>query len=450
MKIPDTPPDYNQMLKNMLLRDEQQWDRLWVESKPTDEKGRYFHWDKLKHRNPPQGFSVREWWAGIKLARNSIYRQTMFLDKKNTYFQFAIPDCVLKHLHWLDQNSAGTIGGDSSILLSEMRDTYLISSLIREAINSSQLEGASTAYQVAKQMIRQGRTPMGTSEQMILNNYRAMDKLRDFKEDPLTVSMILELHEILTSNTLKNSKDAGKFRITDDIDVIDPRDQTVLHIPPKAEQISERMEQLCKFANEDDPNMFVHPVIKAIVLHFMLAYIHPFIDGNGRTARALFYWSMARNNYWLTQYISISEILKKEPGKYAKSFLYTETDDNDLTYFIIHQLSVIKKAIDALHNYLVRKGRETKHTIKMFKEAGRLKGKLNSRQISFLKYALENPGMVCTVLEHQNTHGIAYETARKDLMKMSDELKLLIKEKRGKAFVFISPEDLKERIEQDG
>jgi len=448
MKMPETPPDAHKIFIDLMKKDGQQASRLWTEYKPTDAKGRYLHWDQLKHRKPPNGDTIKQWWAGMKLNRNSLYKQVIFKDKKNKPFQLAVPDCVLKDLHWLDQRAAGTISGDRALLSSEMKTTYLISSLIKEAINSSQLEGASTTYQVAKEMIRQRRAPRDVSEQMIINNYRAMEKLRDFKDDPLTISMILELQKTLTEETLTDPKDSGRFRTTDDIVVRDKRDQEVLHIPPKASQIHKRMENLCKFANEEDPEIFLHPVIKAIILHFMLAYDHPFIDGNGRTARALFYWQMERSNYWMIRYISISEILKIEHGKYARAYLFTETDDNDLTYFIIHQLSVIRKAIDALHIYLNKKVELITSAKEMLDRSTRFRGELNFRQISFIKHAIENPRTVYTVQGYQNTHGIAYETARKDLMKMADKLNLLIKQKSGRAFVFIAPDDLEDRIKR--
>jgi Fic family protein len=447
MKIPQTPPDHRSLFLGLLMKDMREKTNHVSQFSPTDKKGRYLHWDELKHKNPPRGFSVEEWWAGMKNQRSSLYKQTVFKDKIDQPFQLAMPDCVLKDLHWLDQKAAGTISGDRSLLSSEPRKNYLINSLIKEAITSSQLEGASTTFTIAKEMLRQKRAPRDTSEQMIINNYRAMVKLRDFKSESLTIPMVLELHKILTEKTLADENNCGKFRTTDDVRVHDPRDQEVLHIPPEAKQLNDRMKVLCEFANEEESEIFLHPVVKAILLHFMLAYNHPFEDGNGRTARALFYWFMARKNYWMIENISISEVLQNEQGKYTKAYLHTETDENDLTYFIIHQLSVIRKAIDALHIYLDKKVAAISSAREMLERSISLKGKLNNRQISFLKHAMENPRTIYTIQEYQGSHRIAYETARKDLMQMSDELKLLIKQKRGKAFVFVSPEDLKARLE---
>ena len=119
------------------------------------------------------------------------------------------------------------------------------------------------------------------------------------------------------------------------------------------------------------------PVIRAIVLHFMLAYDHPFWDGNGRCARALFYWCVLRHGYWLLEYVSISAVIRRAPVKYGMAFLYTETDEGDVTYFIDHQAEVIEKSVSDLKDYLVKKTRELGE---LGKTLGVLERQLNRRQ----------------------------------------------------------------------
>ena len=180
----------------------------------------------------------------------------------------------------------------------------------------------------------------------------------------------------------------------------------------------------------------------------MLAYDHPFVDGNGRTARALFYWSMASQGYWLMEFISISEIIKNAPGKYKDAYLHTETDDSDTTYFIIHQLEVIKRAVVHLHSYLDKKAQEINEAEELIEGTKRLQGKLNYRQMALLRNALEHPGARYRITNHRNMHSVTYETARSDLSKMADDLKLLEKEKIGREFIFISPPDIQKRLEK--
>ena len=415
-------------------------------SKPTDSEGRYLHWEKVRYLPTPDGMTQEEVWAGMKMARMSLLKSLPFVDTKQKPFKFATPDSVLKMLHNLDRNASGQIKMLEPVTNPATRDMYLVNSLIEEAINSSQLEGASTTRKVAKEMIKQNRKPKNRSEQMIFNNYLAMSFIRDHVSDKLTPEIIFELHRIVTDKTLDDDTAAGKFRTDNDIFVLDASGEQILHVPPKFEELPERLKILCDFANEKEAGIFIHPVIRAILLHFMLAYDHPFVDGNGRTARALFYWAMAKQGYWLIEFTSISRILKNAPAKYGYAFLYTETDDNDTTYFLIHQLKVILGAIEELHTYLYQKIKSTKKAVELL-NGTKLVGKVNHRQVSILENALRNPNSTYRTNEHQNTHRISYQTARTDLLHLSDELKLLIKAKEGRAFVFFAPSDLQERID---
>lgn len=146
---------------------------------------------------------------------------------------------------------------------------------------------------------------------------------------------------------------------------------------------------------------YLHPAIRAILLHFWVGHDHPFEDGNGRTARALFYWSMLNQGYWLAEYLTISKILTKAPAKYARSFLYTEWDDNDLTYFVLYQLSVVGRAIDELHSYLARKMREVREVEHMLRSVP-----LNHRQLALLGHALRYPDATYTFASHANSNDV--------------------------------------------
>lgn len=453
MKIPVSPPDLDAVLKASFEQDQAIAVQMFTDFTPLDLKGRYLHWDKLRHLPPPEGFSSEQWWCGVKFARRKLYQTLPLSDKYHRPFRFCVPDSVHRELHWLDRYAAGSIQAEQAITNPQTRTTYLIRSLIEEAINSSQLEGASTTRNVAKEMIRQQREPRDKSEQMIFNNYRAMQFIHEIKEESLTPSMIFELQRIVTEQTLDDDLIAGRLRTDqDDILVVDNTSQEVLHTPPKADELSERIQKLCDFANsagDDDSQAFLHPVIKAIVLHFMLAYDHPFCDGNGRTARALFYWAMAKQGYWLVEFVSISRIIKESSVQYGKAFLHTETDDNDVTYFLIHQLDVLHRSIESLHSYLDKESKEINATERLLENNQRLRGKLNFRQLALLRHALKHPRFVYVVQEHQNSHGISYDVARKDLLQLADDLKLLIKTKQGKQYLFVVPPDFEERIGQN-
>lgn len=245
---------------------------------------------------------------------------------------------------------------------------------------------------------------------------------------------IIELHRLVTDGTLDDPDDAGRVQEPGDerIAVWGDGDQ-LLHRPPPAEQLHSRMHRLCSFANAaSDYGRYLPAPLRAIIVHFMVGYDHYFADGNGRTARALFYWCMLRNGYWLTEYVTISKTPKNAPSKYAGSFLLTEDDGGDLTYFLHYHLTVYLRSLDDLQKYLVRKAQE----IRQVRSAldGSL-GQFNHRQLALLDRAIHDASAEFTVKSHGSSHRASHETARHDLMDLTDR-GLLERIKRGREFVW--------------
>ena len=409
-------------------------------------RARYYHWDKLRFLRAPGGISTEQWWWALKILRAAQWRTLPLRDTRGRHFSLCIPDAAAEMLHRIDKGLAGQIGAGEVITQSSaMRDRYILTSLMEEAITSSQLEGAATTREVAKEMIRSGRAPRDVSEQMILNNFHAMERVRAVSHQPLTPEMVLELHGLLTRDTLRSQDEGGRLQAPADQRVAVWSGNRLLHAPPPAEQLEARMKAMCSFANGETGEGFVHPVARAIVLHFWLAYDHPFADGNGRTARALFYWSLLRQGYWLAEFIAISRILRRAPVKYARAFLYTETDDNDLTYFLLHQLEVITEALRDLDAYIARKTAEVRETQALLRQASAL----NHRQLALISHALRHPDFTYTVASHQRSHGTVYQTARTDLLDLAAK-GLLVHGKQGKAFVFRPAPALADRLRSLG
>ena len=445
MKIPQTAPRLQDVIQQLADPETSRriLDALTKNIGPAP-KGNYIHWDTLRHKKPPHGLSHEDWWAAIKFARTQINRPIPLLDSKRTAFTYSTPDPILELLHEIDRDASGRIAFAEAITNPQTKDRYVQSSLIEEAITSSQLEGAAATREQAKNMIRSGRKPTDRSEQMILNNYRAMQFISKLKDAPLSPELVFEIHQVITERSMPAAAEPPYLRKHGDgIAVWDDRDNKLLHRPPKASEIDSRMQAMCDFANNEQTGVFMHPAIKAITLHFWLAYDHPFIDGNGRTARALFYWSMLNDGYWLIEFISISSILRKAPAKYGRSFLYTETDENDLTYFIDEQLRVIRRAIDQLHEYLSRKIEEVRKTEQLL----RASVELNHRQLAILSHALRHPGIRYSSESHRTSHDVTYQTARTDLLDLVAK-ELLIKSRSGKAFAFTPAPDLYERLQE--
>lgn len=441
-----TPPNMQEYLHSILSGDRERLHLILQHGSMLDSFGKYRHWDRLRYMTPAPGLSVVDWWLALKLARQSQYKSVPLSGKEGQRFKIAMFDEVYRLLHQVDNYAGGNIHINEPVINPSTRDSYLVHSLIEESISSSQLEGASTTRRVAKEMLATDRKPKDKSEQMIYNNYQAMRFIHANKHQDLTPLLIYELHAIVTQNTLENNYVGVLRSSADNVVVADAITGEALHVPPDATFLSDRIQELCDFANSEQENVFMHPVVKAIILHFMIGYVHPFVDGNGRTARALFYWYMSKNGYWLTEYVSISSILKNAPAKYVRAYLYTETDENDLTYFVIYQLNILLRAISVLKDYLASRANVMREAKQLISNNSKLQAELNSRQIALLNHAFKHPNFMYRVRGHQAEHGISYETARSDLMAMSDQLKLLDKFKKGREYVFMSPPNLLGRL----
>jgi Fic family protein len=410
------------------------------------EDGRdYVHWDKLRQLTPPNDISHEEWWLLIRWGRQPAQRVIPLTDPAGNHFVYGVPDLVARRLHYVDQRCAGEVAMSEVVTAdAQARRHCLVNSLMEEAIRSSQLEGATTTRRVAKELLRTGRAPKDRSERMILNNYRALQYMRDEMPDELTPGTVLELQRILTDGTLDNPDAAGRLQRPDEerIAVVDNTDGTVIHDPPPADQLRERLQALCDFANEgESPDRFIHPVLRAILLHFWLAYDHPFEDGNGRTARALFYWYMRTHGYWLVEYLSISRILRHAPTKYSRSFVLTETDERDTTYFIVYQLEVLQHAIEQLHDYLRNKIKDVRDVEGLLKRSDQF----NHRQFALLANALRVPNAMYTFQTHAASHGVTHETARADLLPLV-EMGFLMQHRQGRRYTFTPPAELAKRL----
>ena len=370
----------------------------------------YLYWDKVKYLTP-KGVDPQLFWGTVKMKRQ-MQLQTIKFGKYT--FSFMITPLMQGLLHEFDLKMGGSLSANG-VISPRDRQIYLVNSIMEEAIASSQMEGASTTRKVAKDMLRKELRPKNRSQQMIVNNYATIKQLVEEKGQVLDLNMLLDIHRSITTNTLDNPEDEGRLRQTDDIYVIDAITGSVAHTPPSHTEIEELLHDLFAFASDKDKSNFIHPIIKGIILHFMLAWIHPFVDGNGRTARSLVYWYMLKKDYWMTEYLSISRVIYKNKKRYERMFLYTEADHMNMTYFIQHNLQVMKKAYEDLKTYLSVKMEERNSVLQYCDIEG-----INERQMQILKIINDTPSLVLSSLEVSNRFGISDKTTRTDLKVLTE------------------------------
>ncbi len=387
----------------------------------------------------PRTLNAEFAWSMIKLGRDQRYRY-LDLIGDNAPLHFTIPDQIQQELMYIDQQLAGNlVSDDDSPLTQHQKELFIVSALREEAIASSMLEGAVTTRRAAKTMLKSGRKPRTVGERMVLNNYHAIEFIRDNRRHDLSPALLLELQSILTEGTLEPSDQVGRFRKEEDsIQVVDTRDGEVVHTPPPASELDERIARLCKFANQErHSGAFIHPVVQACIIHFQIGFDHPFCDGNGRTARALFYWLMLRRGYWLFEYLPISRLIYLGPSKYVRAFLQCETDDFDVTYFLLYKASIIRRARKGLREYIHKKLHDVSQARRLFSADTRL----NHRQREVILAAARNPDSVFTIEDHKNQTSVAYGTARRDMIDLAT-WGYFVLDRAGKRFEFRPAERL--------
>ena len=382
---------------------------LYPQLEPLIDKinDKYEYWDSVKYKKRPEGCSAEQLWSFVKLSR--------FLKKVNIWGKYGIHLCItdnmLRMCHEFDMNFGG-FWGSESILQTPEKERYLVSSIMEEAISSSQMEGASTTRVVAKEMLRKKTTPKNTSQQMILNNYTTIQYIVAHRDEPLTQEGLLHIHRLMTEKAIDNPDAAGRFRDNDDVVVADVMENEIVHRPPSYKEIPAFVNTLCNIFNHGDTSRaFIHPIIRGIIIHFMVAYMHPFVDGNGRTARALFYWYMLKEKYWMTEYLSISRIIGRTKKSYEKMFRYVELDGNDIGYFVAYNLDVLQKAFQQLQLYIQRKTAE-KEASTAFMHLGNI----NERQAQIIQLYVNKPKEIYTIKDFEIRFTVTAMTAKRDVI----------------------------------
>ncbi len=401
----------------------------------------YLYWDKARYIEPaPKGFSREVLWKIIKIFRESKKIETVIKDKNGNLFTWSKLNYLEKFFHELDMNT----GGDLFVKKTEMskmnKQKLIIRGIMEEAIASSQLEGAATSRQAAKKMLREGRKPVNSSEQMILNNYISMKAIEDqYKDRNMSMDLILELHSLVTKDTLDAQGEKPRMREEGE-PIHVTKEDVIYYSAPDVGFVKKELEQLIKFANDiDEGESFIHPIVRAIMIHFWIGYLHPFTDGNGRLARLLFYWYLIKNGYWAFVYLPISKMIKKSHTQYDMAYIYSEQDDNDLTYFLDYNIRKIKLAMKEFMEYLTRQSNEN---VKMKKTCDTKYG-LNIRQIQLLQYLHGDKGERTTLVSHMNVNQITKMTASKDLKDLVKK-EFLTTDKRGRNVYYYGTKKIEE------
>ena len=376
----------------------------------------YLPWAEFRNKSWLKANSAPGLWHVVFSNRVLRRQELSIVDKDGSAYAFD-PHRHAQFLHEIDLEFGGNMLGIKDFSEGDKRQ-IIRRNLIEESIASSKLEGANTSREAARRMLHEGRKPRDKSERMIVNNHQAMLTIEEkLKDSPITLDAIFDLHRMVTLGTFEDPSHEGRLRDTFDkngqkLKIMPWDETTIAYIAPDQQFVEEQLPRLIKFANDEDGSGFIHPLFKAIMLHFWIGLLHPFEDGNGRLARIIFYWYMLRKGYWAFAYLSLSERIQKSSKQYAMAYIYSEQDNYDLNYFIQYNVEKLQLARRELQAYLKQKIIENKRNGSLLLGANAL----NQRQFRLLQHLSKDEQRHTSVTSYNNVNpDIGYITAVSDL-----------------------------------
>lgn len=388
---------------------------------------RYLSKEEISFRIP-NTIALRDFWHLTQSFRKQKAEFFPFKDQEGHQFWYFLLPALLQKLHEID-----SLGRDSiyNLVKEEIELELVKDSLIEEAVFSSAIEGAFSTVKRLKEMVNNKQPPRDINDKMVLNNYNAMQYILKEKHRDLSIDLMLELQKIVTHDTLDDDDAAYSGRFRDDMVYVKDKRDRIIYSPPPAEQVVPTMEKLIEWANRKEKVPFIHPIIKALFVHLYFVHIHPFLDGNGRTARALFYFDLIKNEYEFFKYFSISAAVQKAKGKYYKAIRNSEIHEGDFTYFLLYMTETILESI-----HLV-KARIAHHYQKEF-VVDRIKKRgifLNPREEKFVNRFFTMDERLMTIRKYQRWFKVVYETARRDLDDLHQK-GILSKQRQRRTFLY--------------
>lgn len=378
----------------------------------------------------PKGLDEQEMLSLIQSIRHSKAELLYFLqDQEGKVFRYCKFPRLEKMLHEIDiQRAAWQQRDATDSVLSQL----FFNNLIDEAYYSSWIEGARTTHQKAKELMLGKISPQDRSERMVLNNFKTLEFLLKNLEKPLSHEFVCDLHRLVVDRTLDPEDEAcaGKYR--EDQNYVQNAQGEIIYTPPSPEKVHEMMDRFCAWSNVDDAeSFFLHPVLKAASMHFYFVHVHPFVDGNGRTARALMYYYLLKHGYEFMKFFSISKAIAADKKNYYQALKNVQDNECDLTYFFMHAVKMVLEAIST-----VEAQKQNENSLVGWLETVKSQGiVLNSRQEKLFRFHFREGVFPVTIKKYVKMTKVVYQTGRSDLLDLTDK-GLLQMSKKGKEFVF--------------
>lgn len=252
--------------------------------------------------------------------------------------------------------------------------------LILEAHHTTHIEGTHLSLDQSERLIAGEKMSDVDSEDVkeLLNYKKAFDFVADyvFSQRLITEGLIREIHKRLVEDVRGNSAQPGQYRIIQNY-VANSKTKEIIYTPPAAYEVPIFMAELVDWLQNERT---IPPVLLAGIAQFQLVHIHPFLDGNGRTARLLSTLCLYRSGYDFKKLFTISEYYDRNRQDYYQAIQSVRNNNMDMTCW----LEYFSRALETQMREIQLKG---SHAMKL--DVLVLEHKLSDRQKQALDCLIE-------------------------------------------------------------
>lgn len=298
------------------------------------------------------------------------------------------------------------------LLLQGQSQDYGIKAAEDEIVATSAIESVDLSRDSVRKILK-GMVPSDEEESRIEGIKKGLDFISDIN-NKITEANLYELYMMTVGNFLddENSLAEGDFYRNDSVYVVSDR---VEHSGLDSEKVPEFMQSLISFANAEDD---INDLIKAAIIHFYFAFVHPYFDGNGRMARLVHLWFLIQKGYQSALFVPFSSRIEKSRKAYYAAYTAVEKNKElsgrtDVTPFVLYFINyVYNKMGEAC---------ETPETLTVYDNALK-NGKITEKEAKLWKFVLSYYGTreFSTKQLEKDFGDVAYATVRSFALKFSD------------------------------
>ena len=254
--------------------------------------------------------------------------------KDIVYTQLPLPDFSGASLVYLE-NVKRIHMKSLKLLLAHQEGTFGLHAMEEEISSSMEIEGINTSRDSVRRIL-QGYAPQTDEESRIYGMKLGLDFIAD-PANTITEENIHRLYQTAIGNYLDSDD-----RLLEDHryrhDAVYIVGEHVEHTGLPHDKLPQYMQALVSFIQADSQ---MNDLVKSAIIHFYVAFLHPYFDGNGRMARLLHLWYLVQNGYPSALFTAFSSLIKRSKSSYYKA--YTQVEENaklsgsiDLTPFLTY------------------------------------------------------------------------------------------------------------------